>query len=469
MRIRQAGQAFVLVLILLAVGAATVVPALRLTDTSLRSSAIAVEQTRLLYAADAAQEYVLWKLLHDAYGGEFTEGGQEGYLSLDCCGVDVNLIVVMRAIPGKEGGLSLSTDDVIQPAKSVSPDSIPNNTYETVTYILRLEQISSNISQGLDVIYDILPDVFDDSDFVTGSSEMRIDGGSWLSIPDPNIEAGPARWRLRWPASGNFSSDSGNPNYFNGMRDFAVRQVKEVRFQMAHDFTGSDNNLVHCNWVVLKPWNTISGPQAPLSIGNPADPNVCDDDGMLEVAKSSDPEIIQPGIEADIEYTVSITNQDGFTHQIEEIIDYLPSGFTYCSSNTTPACPAPSGNITTDEPQLSFMEVNGVERWKVHWVFSPAVSIKAGETLSLIFSARTTKDVSGSYYNEVQVISDVPIPQIFQDVGITGYEYYTCYSWNTGSVTVPTYDSRAEAGGVVLDANMAMIIGSIAITGYEVR
>jgi hypothetical protein len=87
----------------------------------------------------------------------------------------------------------------------------------------------------------------------------------------------------------------------------------------------------------------------------------------------------------------------------------------------------------------------------------------------MTFTATTTKDVSGSYYNEVQVVSDVSIPQVFQAIGITGEEYFTSYSWNTGAVTVPTYDSRADAEGIVLDSNMALVVGGVSITSYQMR
>ena len=72
---REGGQAFILVLILLTIGALLIVPTLRLTYTSLKSSQIVGGQARALYAADAAQEYVVWKLRYDEYASLFTENG----------------------------------------------------------------------------------------------------------------------------------------------------------------------------------------------------------------------------------------------------------------------------------------------------------------------------------------------------------------------------------------------------------
>jgi hypothetical protein len=443
---REIGQAFALVLIILAVGALVTVPLLRLVGTSLISSKIATNQVKQTYAVDGATEYVLWKLVYDAYGGEFTENGQTGYLQFDCCGIPVDITIVMRAIPG-EGGIILATDDVIQPLKTVTPDSHAYGQ-QTYTYTIRLEQLSSNNTQGLDVIYDILPKDFLESDYVAGSSYLSVDGGAWEPIADPLVEVDQNQVRLRWPASGNFSSP---------IRDFEVSQVKELKFQV----TGTlSNNNVHCNWVVLKPWNTVSGPQAPIDVGSPADPGICSEDGLIAVNKISDPETIPPNVETDIQYTIQLTNQDGFTHQVEEVTDYLPPDFYYIG---------PTSGATNDDPVEEMVNINDVDRWKLYWDLEPDLSLSSGETMEIVFWARAIKDTSGSYFNELTVLSDVPVPQIFQNIGVTGDDYYNVYSWTTGSVTVPAYDSSSEAGQIVLDANMSMILGGVTITSYHMR
>jgi hypothetical protein len=454
MKKREVGQALILVLILLAIGTVLIVPALKLTSTSLKSSQVITRQLKALYAADGAQEYVLWKLVYDNYGAQFTYDGQTDNFTVEVCGIPVAVTVIMRAVEGKQG-ITLATDDVIRPTKTVSPDTVPDGTSRTYTYTIRLEQLSDNNTQGLDAIYDILPDGFDPAkaEYVPGSSKLRVDGGPWEPIDDPLIEVVATQYRLRWPASGNFTSP---------IRDFEVRQVKELQFQITGQLP---NDRVHCNWVVLKPWDTVSGPQAPITVGNPPDPGVCDEGGLLAVNKTSNPEVIQPGVESDIEYTISITNQDGFTHQIQEIIDYLPPEFYYTDNSTS--------GLTTFDPQQSLETINGVERLKLRWTRDEfpggnPVSIASGETLTLTFWARTTKDVSGSYYNEVIVIPDVPVPKIFEQIGVTAEEYYACYSWNTGAVIVPAYDSRADAEGTTIDANMALILGGISITSWQI-
>jgi hypothetical protein len=452
MKKREAGQAFILVLIILAIGSLLIVPALKLTGTSLKSSEIVTREVEAMYAADGAQEYVLWKLLYDGLGANFTYDGDNVSFPCNVCGREVDILLIMRAVTS-EGGLVLATDDVVRPTKTVNPDTVPNDVFQTFTYTIRLEQLSDNNTQGLDAVYDILPKGFAPGDYLAGSSYLRVEDGEWESIDDPLLEVEQNQVRLRWPASGNFTSP---------IRDFEVRQVKELKFQVAAQLP---KNEVHCNWAVLKPWDTISGPEAPISVGSPADPGVCGEDGLIAVTKVSEPEIIQPGVEADVKYTINITNLDGFTHHIEEITDYLPGGFTYTDNSTS--------GLTTLNPQQSLEYLNGVDRWKLLWTKDEfpggnAVSIASGETLTMTFWVVTTKDVSGSYYNELLLLSDVPVPKIFADIGLSEEEYFVSYSWNTGVVIVPAYDSQTDAGDVLIDANMALILGGIAITSWQI-
>ncbi len=97
------------------------------------------------------------------------------------------------------------------------------------------------------------------------------------------------------------------------------------------------------------------------------------------------------------------------------------------------------------------------------------VEIGPGTTLTLIFQVLATSEVSGNYYNEVLVtLRNIGVPgSAFTEAGVLGGEANSGYSWNTGMVTVPTYDSSAEAEGVILDANMALIVGGITITSYN--
>ena len=182
------------------------------------------------------------------------------------------------------------------------------------------------------------------------------------------------------------------------------------------------------------------------------------------MSKISNPQIIQPGVETDIEYTISITNLSGHTQQIQEITDYLPPGFDYIG---------PASGITTLNPQMSLENLNGVDRWVLKWTTAEfpggnAVAIASDETLTLTFWARTTRDVSGSYYNEVIVIPNETLPALFSNIGVTYEDFNTNYSWTTGAVIVPAYDTSSDAEGITINSNMALILGGITITSWQV-
>ncbi len=464
---KQAGQAFILVLIVLAIGAVLVVPSLRLTSTALMGTPTVERHTKGLYAADAATEYILWKLAYDGLGSQFENDGDSAEFNFYVCDVPVGITIVMRATEGA-GGITLATDDVIKPTKTVAveeypewsnPDgsvNVPDGSSRTYTYTINLEQLSENTSQGLDAVYDILPDDFTATDYVTGSSTWSVDGEPPQSIPDPSFEVVTGQVRLQWPASYDYATGIGG--FSSPMRDFTSRQVKELSFQVYGNLLP---NRTYYNWVVLKPWNTVSGYSGAIITGDGSGA----EGGMLFLSKISNPQIIQPGIETDIEYTINITNLSGHTQQIQEVTDYLPPGFDYIGSTS---------GITDLDPQLSLENINGVDRWVLKWTTAEfpngnAVSIASNETLPLIFWARTTRDVSGSYYNEALVTPDEILPPIFSGIGVDYGDFNTNYSWNSGAVIVPAYDTSSDAEGITITSNMALILGGITITSWQVH
>ena len=470
MKKKEGGQTFILVLIVLAIGALLVVPSLRLTSTSLKGSHIVTRQVKAMYAADAAQEYVQWKLTYDNYAAQFVNEGDSDNFTLEVDGTPVDVTVVMRAV-ASTGAIILSTDDTIRPTITVDPDTVPNDVFELFTHTIKLDHFSDNTSRGLDAIYDILPKGFEDFNFVMDNCTLSIDGGPPQAIPNPLVEEEGGQVRLLWPADYNwetetnaFSSDPlDEDHYFHGIRDFQVRQVKELSFQIWAELPKNAN---HCSWVVLKPWNTLSGPEGVITVGTPADPEVFGDDGLLVVTKSASPQVILPGVETDVEYTISIVNRDSETHHIDAITDYLPPEFYYSENTTT--------GLTTENPLQDLLTINGLDRWELQWTHDEfpgtgAVSIASGETLNLYFWSRTTKDVSGCYYNEVLVTFDVSVPTIFSNIGVTLEDWTTTFSWNTGTVIVPSYDTRAEAGDMTIDSSIGVVTGGIFVNSWELH
>ena len=458
---KQAGQAFILVLIVLAIGAVLVVPSLRLTGTALMNSPMVERQIKGLYAADAAQEYILWKLLDANWRTEYV-GTEDVPFSFkfNVCDVPVSASVVMRAVVG-EGGVTLATDDIIKPIKTVvveghpewsNPDGsvlVPNGYPGPYTYIIKLEQLSTDNSKGLDSVYDVLPKGLE---YYAGyGSWFREEGGEWVSLP-LHIDAIAGQQRLRWPDSGFFDEE---------IRHFDVREVKEIKFQA----TGSlANDTVNYNWVLLnvEDIDTLSGPVAPIKLGLATKLR----GGLIAVTKTSNPKFIQPGVPTPIEYTISITNLEIAEDQIYSITDYLPPDFVYLG---------PISGLTSENPQITFD--TGLGRYKLQWTTNEfpndnAISIASSATVTLTFWAEATKDVSGTYYNEVVVVNKIPLSgNIYTppDMDVTEEDFLSNYSWNTGEVMVPAYDTSSEAEGVTINANMALIeLGGITITSWGV-
>ena len=445
MKNRQAGQALILVLILLAIGATMVIPMLQFAFTTSRTSQIATENLKNLYAAEGGQNYVVWRLLKTDYIRTFTFDGQRDDFQVDVCGTPVTCTVIMRAVPGWRG-VTLATDDIIKPTKIVSPTT-NDGTTQTYTYTITLEQISDITSQGLDAVYDILPDAFNKTwQYVTDSSTLSVDGGTPQHIDDPLREVDGGQLRLRWPASGNFASP---------VRDFYPGQIKQISFRV----TGAMGpNTKNYNWVVLKPWNTLSGAQAPITRGLGTTPN----NGMLSAYKIADRPFVLPGTPTPVRYTVVIQNQ-GKLDKISQIHDYLPSGFSYSMGSTT--------GITTQNPQYREYElINTVNRQHLIWTFLPTITIDKGQTLYLNFTAIANQPSTGNYYNEMTIIPENPIPSVFANIGVTRQDFNTSYTWNSSPVLVPAYDSETEAGGTTIDARLGVEFGVGAwVSSWQVR
>ena len=163
------------------------------------------------------------------------------------------------------GGGILAGNDVIRPTKSVSPTTGANGVIQTYTYTIDLEQVSLDNSQGLDAIYDILPIDFPGSPTIAGTC-LSANGLPPCDFSGaPLIESIAGQARLRWPDTGTFANTNpGDIGYFE------PGQTKKLTFQVVNGDLGSaGNNEVHCNWVVLKPWDTVSGPVAPITIAPP--------------------------------------------------------------------------------------------------------------------------------------------------------------------------------------------------------
>lgn len=110
-------------------------------------------------------------------------------------------------------------------------------------------------------------------------------------------------------------------------------------------------------------------------------------------------------------------------------------------------------------------------RWETFKSGEETLALHSGYTLTLTFWAQTTTEVSGTYYDEVFVFtdSDADLRQVFVNIGVSAEEFGSTYSWNAGKVIVPTYDSQTDAGTVIINSNMSLLIGDAIINSWEVE
>jgi len=464
---KEAGLAYLLVLIILAIGALTVVPALRLSFTSLRSTEILSRHDKGFYAAESAQNFVQWDLYYGDLMQElgFLEGQNSANFTMDICGTPVDVSVIMRATE-LEGGVTLATDDTILATKTVDTGLTPSDfatdkNYDgPFTYTITVSQESSNNTNGLDRIYDIFSADFKaGSGYVAGSSEISGDGTNWTTIDDPLEEQFGGNQRLRWPATGDFSSP---------FRDFVPGQEKYLRFQWEKAF--NQNNMTICNFVMLKVGNvmTVSTAIAPITVG-PTYPGAtaCDSGGVFDVETTSDPVVIPPNQSTNVTYTVIVTNLQGSAEGVYTIISYLPPGFTYIGPTTTNMTnPVDWGPITDTVIQ------NGVERQKLTWddtqLTPSGYNLGAGDNITMVYIVNADQDISGSYYNEVLVYpKNPPEPAAFEidDPPLVGI-YGVAYSWRTGVIIVPAYDANTLAEGANITTNMSVEPNTVSVISW---
>jgi len=117
---RERGQALILVLILLAVGALMIVPVSRLTGDVQKSSQKYVQFSNEDYAADAAIEYGLWRLNWEpGYAASLPMGEKS-----EPFGVTLNGVTAWTTITAEAAGEELSGQDLMKAGRPGGGDRV---------------------------------------------------------------------------------------------------------------------------------------------------------------------------------------------------------------------------------------------------------------------------------------------------------------------------------------------------------
>ncbi|MFQ5861049.1 MAG: hypothetical protein ACE5IG_05825, partial [Dehalococcoidia bacterium] len=167
----ERGQAFILVLILLALGSTLIAPSISLGITALQSGQIHTELLEEQYAAEGALQAVMWQLLYDPSFLEQVTGDGGGTLpTVTLNGVDVTATIGVKT-PPRLSGVGLAKNYQVKPTKTVCPNGVDDGPDDpcpepvapgiptTFTYIITLERLEPDdtVFDRVDKVKDGLP------------------------------------------------------------------------------------------------------------------------------------------------------------------------------------------------------------------------------------------------------------------------------------------------------------------------
>jgi len=301
---RERGQAFILVLILLAVGAVLIFPLLQLTSTTLKSSQMYGQFANEDYAANAALEYGLWRLNHEpGFAHSLTPGVESEPFCVTLNGVTAWTTITSYADIGEElSGQDLMKNVPYQLTKLVTPDTAEPGVETEFTYTVSLKCYDPDTPLLKKMFDKLAPGL----EYVAGSTDWSEEQwGIPPFDPDEKLEKD-GRYKLTW----DFDPDVA----------FGYGEVKSMSFGAI----GTLDEGIYANEVWVDPGKQdYSAFQAPITVGEPDYNSV--PGGWLDINKIANPPIVYAGEPTTITYTVTAENVDIVPVKITKIEDWLPS------------------------------------------------------------------------------------------------------------------------------------------------
>ena len=423
----------ILVLILLALGALLITPALNLAFTGLTSRM--AEQGRLMeyYAADGAQEYSLWLLNDPQFVADLIASGEptsDLYIILNDIKADYS--ISYQASAGAPSDAPLTSDryriTVDVDPDGVDPDYLPPDTSQVFIYSITLQYMYPDIpTEPLEELEVILPLGFS---YMLGSSIGTDDIEPDISGGQPNKP-----YTLTW----DFTSQP---------ISFDFWEERAMSFQAtATPAEGAYYTEAEVSTSFPQPRGE-TGPTAPIIVGSPPETGV----PRLSMSKTVSPEVIPPGVPTLLTYTITLKNLSSVDPiEVQYLQDALPAGFAYAGADT--------GFLlldTSGEPDGSIWPGTTRQLWE--WRFTPIglLTVNPLETLIATFQAIGTVDSSGTYANEVFIKAP-------------GADTSDEYSWPTGGVIVPQFDIESNSGDTTLHVVTEVSGGSHNIKSWHVE
>jgi len=415
---RQRGQALILVLIFLALGALTIVPILRLTGDILKSSQRYVQFSNEDYAANAALEYGLWRLNWEpGYARSLPMGVESEPFCVTLNGVTAWTTITPQATPGDLlYGQDLMKDKVsYQAVKGVSPETANVMEPKEFTYTVNfrcydpdtppLEEVTDSLARGL--VYVAGSTSWDTTDWGIAPFEPE---KKWKDKPQEQY------WELKWKFKDKTRLPLG--------AIFEYGETKSMNFRVS---TAGLAEGVYGNEIDVKPGEKDLGAyQAPIIVGDPEYVQV--PRGFLDINKTVDKEVIYPNEPTTVTYTITLTNVDLVPVLVRNLIDWLPTSgiadpnspatFHYVPNSTT-ATITHADLTTTDVPmpdtypdaknilEQKWKDKSDQLRWELKWNlenhqdarFDPII-LEPLEFVTMMFSANATLEASGVYFDE---------------------------------------------------------------------
>ncbi len=485
----QRGFALILVLVLMALGAMAVTPALRLASTSLKSKAIHTEILEDQYARDGATEYAIWQLQYGTATSDLDINNDETTSIVVLNGITTNLKIKMRTelgtsgVAGGEGNSLRITQSVECDKDSDGFDddcmALPIQTGMVARFTISLTQTGPD-TVPLEYMYEEYPEKF-----VFRPGTLASPDSSFLEILPEIVDfpenIGSSQNQIwKW----DFSSDPVT---------FVQDQVKTFTFEA--DIPSQES--LYCNGVFLKlqqpPNEKADKAEANVKVGNKEDDG-CKGGGMVS-EKFADTLVVPPGQLTVITYIANVTNIENNSAKILVLKDVLPQGgFQWCDPANPPSgftCEAPMYKVVADpfDPLVdSFTDTSGYTnlpdpvrtfnngRWELVWDnggsgWNMGQAGKVDDTFTIRFQSHVTPTESGSYFNEIFADVNCTAPNPLKDspVSVTSnQEYCASYSWPTGGTLVPMYDVNSAAERTSGQGNISVGVGTTSLESWYV-
>ena len=306
-------------------GILIIIPVLASTSTSLRGLQLVAPST--VYSPDSVVEHAIWRLVHEpGYGDSFTSSSPVDEYDLTLNGVTSHVTITSSIPPPPDAEMSIT--------KVVNPKIAPVDTLTTFTYTITIVN-DDGVAHEITELRDKALEYFD---YVTGST-------SGFTTVDPSQSG---KW-LHWQFSPPYPQIPPNGG------------IAQLIFQVTASQPEGTYFNPDARIYILPPDLFKIANSAPVRFAN---------EGNVDVGVTVDPTVARAGLETLFTYTFSMFNNDATTHDLDQILNVLPVGFSYVVGTTS--------GLTGNEPLVVVDPPTG--RQELLWDFTSPYPIRSVPT-----------------------------------------------------------------------------------------